>query len=327
MKRAFQFGLVALLAAETLVVAQNSEVTRILTLVREALGGEARLGAVQTVFIEGTRSRPAADGTSRASDFEMAFGLPDRFVKKEELANLNGMSISRASGFNGDGVIDNVDSPPQMGGGMMLFRAAGSTTRAGETPTPDELEQQRAASLRSSRQEFARLALGMFATSFAAYPIDFAYAGEAESPDGKADVLEVTAADGFTAKMFVDQRTHLPLMLSWMDKEPLVMTAGGGPQTITAGGGGQHVQSAARGASPEDVARIREEMDARVREADARRRIVEHRLFYADYKAFDGVRLPTRVQRMVDGHPIEELELRRVRINGTLDPRLFEIAR
>ena len=57
-------------------------------------------------------------------------------------------------------------------------------------------------------------------------PLEFKYAGQAEAPDGKADVLEVQGPDGFTAKLFVDGKTHLPLMLTWMDKEPLVMTMG-----------------------------------------------------------------------------------------------------
>jgi hypothetical protein len=41
--------------------------------------------------------------------------------------------------------------------------------------------------LLASKQDFARLTLGMFVTSFPAYPLTMTYAGQAESPDGKAD--------------------------------------------------------------------------------------------------------------------------------------------
>lgn len=331
MKRAFQLGLVAVLAAETLVVAQHSEVTRILAAVRAALGGEAVLAAVQTVSVEGSRTRATQNGTSRATGFSMAFALPDKFVKQEVLAEMGGMTISRATGFNGDGVIDDVDTPPQMGGGIMMFRA-GSGGAPGEEATPEQAAAGRAAALRLSRHEFARLSLGMLASAPPAFPLEFTYVGEAESPDGKADMLDVTGAGDFAARLFIDQQTHLPLMLSWMAKEPLAMVEGGGPQVMTMGGGGGHATAAPGGRgsggsarSPEDVAKMREEMDARLEAADARRRVVEYRLFYSDYKSFDGVRLPTRIQHMIDGQPTEELQFEKVKVNGTIDPKRFAV--
>jgi hypothetical protein len=320
MKRAFHFALVGVLAAETLLVAQNSEVTRILGAVREALGGDEQLAAVENVSVEGTSTRPGPDGTSRASAFEMAIALPDKFMTKSVLANFNGMEISRSTGFNGDGLIEQMDTPPQFGGMVMLRTGAGG---AGMELTPEEEAAQQAITLTSNRQEFARLALGMFGSTFSAYPLEFTYVGEAESPDGKADVLDATGADDFAVRFFIDQETHLPLMLSWMDEEPLQITAGGGPQVMTMGGGGRHGGSGGQMSST-DPEQLREEMEKRLEEAEANRRVVEYRLFYADYKAFDGVRFPTRIQRMVDGQAAEELELDRVTVNGTIDPKTFE---
>lgn len=332
MKRAFQFGLVAVLAAETLVVAQNSEVTRILAAVRGAFGGETALAAVQTVSVEGTRSRAAQDGTSQASAFSMAFAMPDKFVKQEVLAEMGGMTISRLSGFNGDGVIDTVDTPPQMGGGVMMFRAGPGGGSDGER-TPEQAAEDQAAALLSSRHEFARLSLGMLGAASPAFPLEFSYVGVAESPDGSADMLDVTGAGGFAVRLFIDQQTHLPLMLSWMAREPLAMVEGGGPQVVRMGGGGGGHATAGSGGrgravtsgSAEDVAKMREDMDARLREADARRRVVEYRLFYSDYKSFDGVRLPTRVQHMVDGQLTEELQFEDVKVNSTIDPKRFAV--
>ena len=95
---------------------------------------------------------------------------------------------------------------------------------------------------------FARLALGMFAASPAAFPLEFTYAGEAESADGKADVIDVKGEGEFAVRLFVDQQTHLPLMLSWMDKEPLVMTMGtGGPGRAGGPGGSTFVASGGGG--------------------------------------------------------------------------------
>jgi len=329
MKRIVQLILVSILAVPTLVVAQGHEVTRILTAVREALGGADRLADVRSVSASGTSTQVLPDGTSRENRFELNFELPDKFVKKNVLANLNGMEISRSTGFNGDGLIEKVDTPPQIGG-MVVLRAGPGRGTSGEDVTAEEQAAEEARLHLQNRQEFARLALGMLATAPSSYPLEFAYVGEAESPDGKADVLDATGTDGFAVRLFVDQQTHLPLMLSWMDKEPLTMAAGGGPQTITMGGPGHgsgmfvgRGQGATR-MSPEEEARIREEMDARLAEAEARRRVVEYRLFYSDYRMVDGVRLPTRIQRMIDGQPTEEIAFDQVIVNATIDPKLFE---
>jgi hypothetical protein len=45
--------------------------------------------------------------------------------------------------------------------------------------------------LNTTRQDFARLFLGMFAASFSSFPLTFTRIGQAEAPQGQADVLEV----------------------------------------------------------------------------------------------------------------------------------------
>ena len=67
----------------------------------------------------------------------------------------------------------------------------------------------------------------MFATSFSAYPLSFGHAGQAEAPEGKADVLDVKGAGNFTARLFIDSKTHLPLMLSWTTPPNLVPVVAG----------------------------------------------------------------------------------------------------
>ena len=115
------------------------------------------------------------------------------------------------------------------------------------------------------------------------YPLTFTYAGEAEAPEGKADVIDVKGEGDFAVRLFVDQKTHMPLMLSWMDKEPLVMTmtsgGPGGAQTrdggrrrqrdaSSGGGGGRSCSTprssaAAAAARPADDARAAREDDGR----------------------------------------------------------------
>jgi len=297
------------------------------------------------------RIRP--DGTSTESDFEVAIELPDRFMRREVVVNMGNMSIYRNSGFNGDGVINEIDAPPQLAGGggnVVMFRSAGpggatftsgpgGAGIAGTPATPEQQEAARRAALIGAKQDYARMALGMFAKSPAAYPLTMTFAGQAESPDGKADVVEVKGEGDFTARLFIDATTHLPLMLSWMAKEPLTMsrstTSGpGGATTMVIGGGGGGVTTAApagqalRGnMTPEERDKLLKQLEEQQKEAEAKRRVVEYRLFYGDYRAVDGVQLPHRLQRSVDGKPAEEVTFDKVKVNAKIDAKKFTVTK
>jgi hypothetical protein len=121
-------------------------------------------------------------------------------------------------------------------------------------------------------------------------------------------------------------------MLMWTDKEPLRMTAtsggtplpGNGNVRVFTGGSGS---VAGQNVTPEEAARMADEMAARINEAEAKRKMVEYRVIYADYKAVDGVRLPTRIQRMTDGLATEEMTLEKIKVNGKIDASIFAVAK
>ena len=315
-----QVLVVAVMVLETLAIGQGSDVAKVLGELRAALGGEA-ISSVKTVWIEGMRTRIVSEGQApRPTRFEMAIELPARVARTEVIGNFNGMDLTRTTGFDGSDLIERTDAPPQAGGGGRMVIQMRPGGMVGGEATPEALEAQRASQLAAARRDFARLALGMVGTTFDAVPVDFAYGGTAESPDTVAEVLTVTGSDGFDGRLYVDATSHLPLMLTWMDKEPLVMMAGG-----PGGGGGVQVVRRGEGGSmtEQDLARMRQEMEQRMRDAEANRRVVEFRVFYADYKPFGAVKLPTRLQRMIDGNPVEELVIETVRINEPIDPAFF----
>jgi hypothetical protein len=78
----------------------------------------------------------------------------------------------------------------------------------------------RTARVAGVKQDFVRLTLGMFAASFSTYPVTFTYAGQAEAPQGKADVIDVKGPSNFAVKLFVNSQTHLPIMVSWQAQPP-----------------------------------------------------------------------------------------------------------
>ena len=72
----------------------------------------------------------------------------------------------------------------------------------------------RRARLATVKQDFARLALGLLAAS-PAYPLTFSFGALAEAPQGRADVLDVKGEGNFALRYFINNETHLPIMVTW----------------------------------------------------------------------------------------------------------------
>ena len=301
------------------VLGQGPEASKILANVRQALGGDT-LATLQTLTIVGRSARPGPDGTVER-EFEMNVQLPDKFLRRDILMAMSNMSVYRLSGFNGpDGLIDEIDQPPQFGhGGARAGHGAGTGSGAAsvDAMTPEQKEARRVAALLANKKEYARLALGLFAAAPAVYPLEFTYAGQAESADGTAHVIDVKGEGEFAARLFVDTKTHLPLMLSWMDKEPIV-TAADGHGGADSHGGGVQSQGGHGGRVPPE---------AHAKEAEANRRVVEFRLFYRDHKPVAGVKLPHSLQSMVDGRVTEELTFDRFLVNQKIDESRFRVSK
>ena len=147
------------------------------------------------------------------------------------------------------------------------------------------------------KQDFARLMLGMFASSYSSYPLTFTYLAQAEAPQGKADVLDVKGPANFAAKLFVNAQTHVPIMVSWEVRAPSGPPRGGPPPAGAAAPPG----SASQPPAP-----------------------VEHRLYFADYREVDGLQFPFRLRRAIGPDTTEETTFDRFRINARVDPRRFE---
>jgi hypothetical protein len=354
MKHRFTSIAIAIFAAQALVAAQGKDANQVLADTRTALGGD-KLAALKGLTGNGRILKTSQAGNTTESEFEVALELPDKYLMRSVLAAMGTMSIYRNSGFNGGQAIEEIDRPPnlQTGGGMVMMRVGGPGGAAMDpaTMTPEQKAELEKTRLLQNRKEYARLALGMFAASPATYPLTFTYAGEAEAPEGKADIIDVKGEGDFSVRLFVDQKSHMPLMLSWMDKEPLVMTmtsgpggapgagAGGGNVTFSSGGGGGvQVQqmtvsrdggggAASPQMTPEQRAKMMADLDARRKEAEAKRRTVEYRVFYADYQAVNGVLLPHKIQRSIDGKPTEEMVFDQLKVNPKIDPKKFQVTK
>jgi hypothetical protein len=345
MHGAVRLAAIGVALAGTTVFGQG-DAGKVLGDARQALGGAKKIEALKTLAATGRTVRTMPNGASMEGDFEMSLELPDKFVRRDVVAAMGNMSIYRLSGFNGDGLISETDTPPQLSTGNVVIhvRRAGPGGADAATMTPEQKEAARVGAVQAAKRDFSRLALGILLT-LPSCPLTFAHAGTAESPDGTADVIDVKGGD-FAARLFVDQKTHLPLMLSWTDKEPLRIVrqfngpgggaAGGGNVVVMGGSGGAAAASAGQGGggakpastmTPEEFKKVEQQVAEQAKEAEAKRRTVEFRLYYADYQAVDGVMLPHRLQSSVDGKPTEEITLEKIKLNQKIDAKKFTVSK
>jgi hypothetical protein len=188
--------------------------------------------------------------------------------------------------------------------------ASGGPDRPGRTPSdgaspPDRkaMEEARLAAMsRRLHGELSRLTLALLADAGAG--ASFAYGGQAESPDGRADVLDVTTAAGDRARLFLDASTHLPLMVTYQETMPARRFR----RPPAAAEGAERPAAPAPSPSPSDAAP----------------RIVDVTLFVSGHQAVGGLQLPQRISRAVAGNVVEEWEVARWRVNPSLKPERFE---
>ena len=183
----------------------------------------------------------------------------------------------------------------------------------------------RRARLISVKQDYARLALGLFASP-GAYPMTFSYAAMAEAPQGRADVLDAKAEGNFNLRLFINSETRLPIMVSWTTPPTnVIVTVPGQPPPASVAPGAVVVTGPP--APPKDAPK--EEMDKYSKEvlalrAKAQASPIEQRLYFADYRDVDGLKLPFRLRRAIGTETTEETTVDRYRTNAKIDQKKFE---
>ena len=180
------------------------------------------------------------------------------------------------------------------------------------------------AALKRSQTDLARLFLGLTGGTQPGFAATYAYGGQAESPDGKAHIIDVTGPDDFNCRLFVDAETHLPLMLSYMEPEARMVMRTVGRE----GGSGRAPNAASGGHNPPQglTQEQRDEITKQMREAEATPpKLVEYRLFFSDYRKVDGVSLPFRIARGLGSKTTEEWDVTGYKVNPTFKADRFKV--
>lgn len=269
---------------------------------RTAIGSDR----LETLSITGT-SRQKMGETETGGELELAMLLPNKLYKATVISPISGIELTRLEVLNGENVWTDMQNNAPTGGGHFVFRQAGG---------PGTSPEQQKAQQNFIRQEWTRLSLGILGQSPTSVPMEYSYAGEAEAPDGVADVIEVKSkAIGLTAQLFLDQKTHRPLMLSYQGRKAptmRVMTRQMSPE------------DAGKKKTPEEMEKEAKDSIAKAQAQAAAEPLVEIQLRFEEFSAEGGITLPHRISRTVDGQMTEEWTFTKFKINPNIKADKFE---
>ena len=325
-------GLIALTAIAGVyppaVAQEDRKAVDVLTASRKAIGGR-KLDSLKSLSVQAGMQRNVGNFQMN-SDLELFVELPDKYMRSESSSNAM-VSMANTLGFNGDRPLKSSGPAGMAPGGGMFIRMGGPGGPAaggGEKPTPEQQQQIERQMVRSARHDISRLMLGWFGMTHPSLSAQYTYAGEAESPDGKAYVIDVKTADGFAARLFIDEATQLPLMLTYQGPQPRIVTAGG--PRLTPGGAqpapqGQPRQAAPQQMSDDERKKLAADADKQIREMETQSpKMVEYTLFFEDWREEDGIKFPHALRRASSGTTTEEWTVNKVKVNPKIDPKKFE---
>lgn len=274
----------------------DPQVTRILDAARAALGGDEALAGVRSLSATGAHRRMVGE-REIAGDLTLDLLLPDKMKRTEEVGIPGGPRTTRTTVLDGNTV---GTESTNRGGGLMRFGPRGGPRgemeRGGRELTGEDRARLREAQVRRLRQELARRRFVWLLRADS--PVT--HVGTAEAEDGRADVLGFTAEDGSAVRLFIDQASRRPLMLTYEAAMPrLRMRARGGQRPPL------------------------EERERMPREPPQR---VTFEMRFAEYRDVDGVLLPHLITESTGDAVIEEWTIEEYKVNPSFKPDAFQTA-
>ena len=294
MKRLFVIGLVCCGLSNHVTAQDAAKGAALLADARRAIGGEDRVAGVKTLDVRGDFKRVAGQTTIQG-ELQVRIERPDKLRRDEDLSPPGGgPAIIRTEVLNGTTVWDENSG----GGGFFVRQGRGGDAGRGARGNAPNIDPAQLEDLqrRARQTELARFLLIWLLAADG--PVN--WVATAEAPDGKADVLEITPASGPVLRLFLDQTTHVPLMITWQGTPPQMVLAGrrGGR-----GGRGDDAGAAPpprQGGQPATL-----------------------QLTLSEYKTVGGIKLPHLITRGVNDMTIEEWTIDSYRINQSFRSDVF----
>ena len=315
-------------AQPVVYIAQEvNKAAEIIAAARKAIGG-GKLDVLKTFSLDASVERNLSN-MRMPSDVEIVLDLPDKYLRQDTPSGGGGGMMIIAggglSGFNGDRPLQKMQGDASSGPGGAMIRMTGPIgVTTGEKPTPEQLEQLSKAAVRTARTEASRLMLGWFANAHPAIQAQYSYLGDAESIEGKAYVIEVKNADNFNARLFIDQQSNLPLMVTYQAPQPRVMTMGSPGSTAMPGGGGHVVTQMSSSMTEEERKKAQADIEKQMQDMQkAPQPMVDYVVYFEEWKTVDGVKFPFKMRRAMGGTTTEEWTVNKIKINPKVDAKRF----
>jgi len=301
------FAVGAVVACSHLLSAAPDRATEILAQARQAIGGEARLNAVKSLSLEAKSRLEFRSISGELTNLKMEFLLPDRFLVTR---NWPSSFLQRIGGFNAGQLIEQ-----RLSSGLWADVGFGDGGK-------EALARQMAV----RQREYVRYLIAWLLTVPEQYRVRFTDAGEADTAEGRADVVDAKGANDFAARLFFDKQTRRLLMLTYQEPPPTVPGVRASPQKAKPPEEGEPLFKSIEGPAL---------------------KVGETEMHLSKYGADDGILFPHRVRiesestrsssaRPSIGYPapemvrvgfegiLEEWQISRFRVNPPLKPKQFE---
>jgi hypothetical protein len=198
-----------------LPLAAQPSANDILAVSRAALGGK-KLAAIQSLTVWGPNRRGAA-----TTELALNAHLAGKFLREQTTLSSGG-DVSRTV-VGDDGAISvGGGMPGDEGGPAFSFVTAegldGDNYWAKLSSGAVQSGAETAGAVRKSAfiRSFALYMLALTLTTPENFPMTYTYGGQVESPGGMADGIEGKGPNGFVVHLFIDTKTHLPVMLNYL---------------------------------------------------------------------------------------------------------------
>jgi hypothetical protein len=278
------------------VVATDSRAQEVIKQARATIWDEAKSPPLQSLSINASRRFTRGERQLEV-DMTLEALFPDKFLQTDALYTGVGFGLTTMRGvngsqawFSGESDASAADAAKRAQAGLppesVSNQSGGMSAILGDLGGVAGVRPPEQTKEQSIHAGFARLMLVWLCATTYSLPVEFTYAGQAVAQaDGKkADVLNVTGTNNFAARLFIHPETRQVLMLSYK-----------------AGSKNRGQQEASANAAESEV-----------------------RWVVSDYRIVDGLNLPHQLVIFLDGRPVEEVTIKKVKINPSLKPNKFE---
>ncbi|MBK9316121.1 MAG: hypothetical protein IPM55_18055 [Acidobacteria bacterium] len=267
----------------------KAKAIEILTRARAAIGGP-KLESLSSLSVAAGYRRMMS-GREMSGEVQIDLLLPDKIMRTETMSPIPSVEITRLEALTGDTSWTDQQTSGT-GGAMVMIKRPGDNAPHGEQIR-----------LNALRADFARMTIGWLLKTPANIPVEYSHAGVAESPDGNADVINVTSPHGLNTKLFIDQKSGRLLMMTYQSRKPrLIANTFSGPQ------------------------RSREEIEKSIRDAEAeaaKQPEVEYQIHLDDYREVNGISFSASPLTQHRGEINEEWEVKEFKVNAKIKPEKF----